>query len=131
MFLHPGTANSTYVSNGTACISRTYDYFDWYNQGLFGYQQTLTDRTGVRALGTSYTNSTNKPMIVSFVWASTTSASAITVTANVGPVTIASNTIRSSGDRQSMSFLVPASNTYSIVTNNAGNTSVVSWAEYN
>jgi hypothetical protein len=30
-----------------------------------------------------------------------------------------------------MSFLVPASNTYSIVTNNAGNTSVVSWAEYN
>jgi len=131
LFLNPGTANSTYVSNGTAWISRTYDYFDWYNQGLFGYQQTLTDRTGVRTLSTSYTNSTNKPMIVNFVWSSTTSASAITVTANVGAITVASNTIRNSGDRQSMSFLVPASNTYSIVTNNAGNTSVVSWAEYN
>lgn len=130
LFLHPGTANSTYVSNGTSWVSRTYDYFDWYRKGLFGYQQDWVSVSGSRNLANSYTNITEKPMTVNFVWSSTTGSFVVTVNANVGGLTLASTTIRNSGDTGTLSFIVPAGNTYMISSNYPAYTSVTTWAEY-
>lgn len=92
---------------------------------VLGVGQTLTNVTGSRALSTTYTNSTGKPIVV-YVLGSTTSANGYIVGwvngAQIGGVS--ANATTSSG--VSVSFIVPAGATYQ-VTNSLS--TLTSWYE--
>jgi hypothetical protein len=97
---------------------------------VIGVSQTWSDVTASRASGTTYTNSTGKPIQVLVTMAQTLSGSG-TTTIVVGGVTIVNSTYQSNatGGSQpiSFSFIVPNSSTYTL-TRTSGATIGV-WAE--
>lgn len=116
----PSTSGNVLTSNGTAWTSAP--------AGGIGIGQTWQDVTGSRAISTSYTNSTGKPIQVSVNARSSTAAF---IQASVGGVTlIGSDNAGSSGPRLFISFIVPNSTSYSI-TLSAGSlvSGSLQWAE--
>lgn len=77
-----------------------------------GYGQTWQDVSATRAVGTTYYNTSGKPIVVVYV-----STAAVTVTINIGGVSIASMYAPTT-------FVVPASQSYSITSS-----TLQKWAE--
>lgn len=91
------------------------------SSGVLGTGQTWQNLTGSRAAGVTYTNSTGKPIEVSF---RLTSNSSSTIS-----FTVAGNTIPSTppvGGWSAVNFIVPDGSTYSIAYTNAA---TFIWAE--
>jgi len=116
----PGGSGNVLTSNGT----------EWANalqQGL-GYNQTWSLPT--RTSGTTYTNSTSKPIYVMIAIGGSLSGSG-TFTIVVGGTTILSASYSSNasggGQPYAASFIVPAGATY--VATVTGNFGIASWSE--
>lgn len=88
------------------------------NAGL-GVNQTWQNMTGSRALGTTYTNTSGKPISVTF----SCNAGSGTQTAIVGGVTVLSS-VEGLDSNQSFNFIVPTGSTYSIT-----GSGLLSWVE--
>lgn len=84
-------------------------YSTAWNSNILGINQTLTNVTSSRAFGTTYTNSTGKPIVVYFSGSHNTN--------NSGTVVLNGSTllnINGYGTNSSVSFIVPNGATYSI-----------------
>jgi len=92
-----------------------------------GSNQSWIDETGSRSLGTTYTNSTGRPILVSV--AISTSSSTYNAYCYVGSVKVAYIACSSSAFTfASCQFIVPSGATYEVVTN-AGSGSLQQWSE--
>lgn len=97
--------------------------------GAIGVGQTWRDVTASRSFGTTYTNTTGKPIFVSYgvvnaVYSDVTSSSAV-----VNGVMV-SYTGENSNRRSSISFIVPAGATYSVTAaTNGSPLSLSYWSE--
>jgi hypothetical protein len=134
------TANSVILGNGTSALSGnlvapstsgnvlTSNGTTWTSAAAtsIGVGQTWQDVTGSRALGTTYTNSTGKP-IMAAVSLQVNGAFNFS-SATVGGVTVAQfgSSDSANTDRNTVSFIVPNSTTYSITGAGAG---LLTWAE--
>jgi hypothetical protein len=111
--------------NGTSGL--TFNNASTQSVGGIGDGQTWQDLTASRALSTTYTNSTGKPIMVSFFGSGATASVIYSVVVNsvtINTVTATSSVFSGAG----MSFIVPNSATYSItITTGAGALGV--WAE--
>lgn len=124
------TANSVLLGNGTSAVQvvapstsgnvLTSNGTTWASTALaaLGVGQTWTDVTASRTLGTTYTNSTGKPIMVSVCYPL---GNCVVV---VGGVTISDTSAANNDTKTQNSFVVPASATY-VVT--AGTLTL--WAE--
>jgi len=116
----PGGSGNVLTSNG----------IEWANalqQGL-GYNQTWSLPT--RVAGTTYTNSTSRPIFVMInINQSIAGSGTIVITVAGVAIFTSSYSSNASGGNQpnSASFIVPAGSTYLITV--SGNTGVGSWAE--
>jgi len=103
-----GTSGQVLVSNGT--VGSPY----WSSVATIGSGQTWTDVKASRATGTTYTNSTGRPIMVVV---GPTAAAGVSGVFNISSVAVAS--ITSTGSAASLfSFIIPNGVTYS-VTNTA------------
>ena len=92
-----------------------------------GFSQTYQDVTASRTIGTTYTNSTGKPIFVS--WYGTNSALSGVAYGQVGGVTIARSTgVASSAGAIALTFIVPPSATYTVAQGTAVSTTT-NWFE--
>lgn len=92
----------------------------------FGYNQSWQDMTASRALSTTYTNGTSRPIAVS-VWATATGVNG-NLSAAVGGVTIAlGNQAHVAGAVACVSFAVPPGSTYSV--SQGGTAPINKWME--
>jgi hypothetical protein len=118
--ISPGTSGNILTSNGTEWVSSP--------QAGLGYSQTWSLPT--RVAGTTYTNSTSRPIFV-MININQTLAGNGNITILVGAVTIFSSGYGSnatgSNQPNSAMFIVPIGATYLITV--SGGTSVSSWAE--
>ena len=110
----PGTSGNVLTSTGSAWASSAAPYL--------GVNQTWTDVTSSRALGTTYTNSTSKPIYVS-IFVTFSNGSSASLVVNGVTVSIANNF---AGGGDSAQAIVPIGGTYSISGPYA---SLASWAE--
>ncbi len=92
---------------------------------LGGAGQSWQDVTASRALGTTYTNNTGRPIQV-IVSANSSTPSAL-MTATLGGVSIEGPAQGTSGINASMSFVIPNGVTYSVSM--VGSTTLAAWAE--
>ncbi len=90
----------------------------------FGFGQTYTDVTGSRVLGTTYTNSTGKPITVAANLVA--AGSGATPTYTVAGIALNFTTAASSGLGTTMGFVVPPGATYSI---QGGGVTLSKWTE--
>jgi hypothetical protein len=112
----PSTSGNVLTSNGTTWTSAAAPV-------SLGIGQTWQDVTGSRAVGTTYTNSTGKP-IVFFI--STISTSSNLLTLIVSGVTVATqDTTSGSNNSANLQAIVPNGATYSATSNR----SIASWVE--
>jgi hypothetical protein len=111
----PGASGNVLKSDGTTWVSGT------ISAGI-GDGQTWQDVTASRVLGTSYTNSSGKPIQVVV-----TTAAGVTsnMTAVVNGVTIMNPATNTAGVRLMVNFIVPNGVTYSVTSS----TPVSIWAE--
>lgn len=80
----------------------------------FGFDQTVQDVTASRALGTTYTNSTGKPILISVTVTGTNDGVITTLT--VGGVAAARVSNSSQyGQAKNICYVIPPSSTYSVV----------------
>ena len=99
---------------------------------LLGVNQTWQNVLGSRALGTTYTNTTGRPIMVSVTTSSSTNG-AVTASATVAGVVIASQTVSESNGTvftpfpNNMTFVVPPGATYSVSVGSGGSLTV--WTE--
>ena len=94
-----------------------------------GYGQTWTNMTSSRAInGTSYTNSTTKPIMISILATATAAATTLktTIAGNVVAQGFGSNTLDS--DINSNPVIVPVGATYSVAPT-VGSATLVAWWE--
>lgn len=91
-----------------------------------GYGQTWQNVAGSRTAGTTYYNTTGKPIYVTAAIGS--SATSWTLSATIAGLAASGNTQRAAGDVSHISFIVPPGGSYS-VTANAGTPNVSSWLE--
>lgn len=93
-----------------------------------GVGQTWQDVIGSRTSGTTYTNSTGKPILVS-VSGTTAAAAAGGISATVAGVVVATSTVYGPGAsyQPSVAFIVPNGATYSATYSGSG--SITTWAE--
>lgn len=98
--------NATNATNATLATNTT---------NAVGYNQTWQDVKASRTSGTTYTNSTGKPIVVN-AWSN--NGSPLSMTATVGSVTVASSSSDNSGTSQNctVSFIVPSGATYAVTT---------------
>lgn len=90
-----------------------------------GYGQTWQDVTGSRALGTTYYNTTGKPISIHVVSVGGTSPDYLVAT--VAGITLLGTT-GSSGQTNSVTVLIPPGNSYSVASAGGGST-LSSWRE--
>ena len=109
----PSTAGNLLTSNGTTWTSAT-------PAGTLGVSQSYTNVTGSRSNGTSYTNSTGKPILV-IVGGSDASGQGFNLTVVVGGVTILTQAGSPAGNTQTSSFIVPDSTSYTVTWNASAN----------
>lgn len=100
---------------------------------VIGISQTWQNLTASRAVNTTYTNSTGKPIMV--IVTGTGTGTVAVLQATVGGVVVAACTttdyysaIAATPMQQTLNFIVPNSTTYTI-TGQSGSPSVQSWAE--
>lgn len=112
-------------SGGTLTISPSTQSNQAVNQGqTFGVAQTLTNVTGSRSAGTTYTNSTGKPIVV-YAYGVTTAANGyISLTIGGNPQALTPQALSSSG--VGVSGVIPAGATYQI---NTGSATLNTWFE--
>jgi hypothetical protein len=93
---------------------------------VIGVSQTWQDVTASRAIGTTYTNSTGKPIYIAVAG----TGSAINVRANIttGGVTIVGNGAAGSGFYVNNAAIIPTGSTYSVSTP-TGTLTLQSWTE--
>lgn len=86
---------------------------------VIGVGQTWTDVTGSRVAGTTYTNSTGKPIMVSVAITTTTTNASVNSTFTINGSIVANTTVNSSNGTsfpaivQTYSFIIPNGSTYS------------------
>ena len=85
-----------------------------------GVGQTWTDVTGSRSGGTTYTNTTGRPIFVSIALANTTTSYTVTIN---GLTAFRIQSAGTTGGNGTASFVVPVNNTYST------NVNAVAWYE--
>lgn len=98
-------------------------------QQAFGFGQTLQDVTGSRSAGTTYTNSTNKPIVVYVQSAASTSSGqyiVITLTAPVS-ISVAECIASAAGEGLFVNAVIPVGASYEV---QVFGTTVNTWAEY-
>jgi hypothetical protein len=121
-FVAPGTSGNVLTSNGTTWTSAT-------PAGGIGDGQTLQSLTGSRAFGTTYTNSTGKPIFV-MVSASQSGSGAQVIYCSLNgatPVIIAYSVPNTGGFPSiTANIIVPIGNTYNITVSGGG---LLNWAE--
>lgn len=110
----PGTSGNVLTSNGTTWASSALSLKE------IGVGQTWQDVTSSRAAGTTYTNSTGKPIMVSIF--GTYSGAAYFY---VDSVTVARSALNSNVPDVQFFIIVPASSTYNITSG----ISITNWAE--
>jgi hypothetical protein len=125
------------ISNGGSvglqaggCLAYMYNLANtkWqpFNAGLpIGIGQTWQNMAASRAVATTYTNSTGRPIFVSV--GLNTSATG-TLYATVSSLTMAGTSVPSAGYATNISFIVPTGGTYS-VTINSGSPTISTWLE--
>lgn len=132
------------VTNQTSIAANGIDFGIWVNYGgtdwvlsnggqtlasiiqqaiLGGTSQSWTDVTGSRAVGSTYTNSTARPIMVS-VYANTT-VNAVDCILTVGGVKVSQGFSQSSGGAQTFEAIVPVGSTYAL----NGTLSISWWSE--
>ena len=104
------------LPDGTGTVALTSD--------VIGVSQTWQNVAGSRALGTTYTNSTGKPIAVSTQVQSTTNGTNTIVIAGVTAV----QTTTTANLGTTMFAIVPNGATY-VVDNNQASKSIIAWAE--
>lgn len=97
-----------------------------YDQAL-GLGQTWTDVHTSRALGTTYTNSTGRPIMV--IASAVTGGANGTVEVNLNGVIYFGTTAATSGTQSGISFIVPPSGTYVVQCTGGGSPTVGTWGE--
>jgi hypothetical protein len=121
-----GTTGISSIGTLTGVSSVTFSNSSTTTVGAIGDGQTWQSVVGSRALGTTYTNSTGKPIMVNVA---ATIINTTTITAVVDGVTVAqeNGTGASSNAPATVSFIVPNGSTYSV--SNSGSTTLTVWAE--
>ena len=120
----PSTSGNVLTSNGTTWTSAT-------PAGSLGVGQTWQNVASSRALGTTYTNSTGKPIAIAVQGTSTGSGS-FGFSVFVSGVEILANVPYSAnaGYQVSVFFIVPTSTTYSVsAVSGTSGTSLAKWFE--
>jgi len=98
---------------------------DWSYFGGFGVNQTWQAFTsGNRILGTTYYNTTGKPIFVSVAVAST-ATSTLFATMN-GSISLEGNSQSAAGLAMALQFIVPPNGSYTVAANSGG-----TWASWN
>ena len=80
----------------------------------FGIEQTVQNVTASRALGTTYTNSTGKPILISVTVAGTNDFGTTTLTVSGVAAASVSNSSQY-GQTKNICYVIPPSSTYSVV----------------
>lgn len=93
---------------------------------VIGVGQTWQDVTASRAAGTTYTNSTGKPILVCVSFGASAGCT-IQVTIN-GTINFYGSSINAANYNTFASFIVPNNSTYRVQNNN-GASNVSTWAE--
>ena len=95
-----------------------------------GVGQTWTDVTGSRATGTTYTNSTGRPIMVAATAGSATYSYCFGVVDGVTIIESQSRDSATTTSQASATFIVPAGSTYQVNVNvNGSSTSFTNWQE--
>lgn len=95
-----------------------------------GVGQTLQLVTGSRALATTYTNSTGKPILVHFYGTNAAATGSVcTWAVTINGNSFASGVSLAGYSGHNVSFIVPAGNTYSVSGTGGGTLTIGSWAE--
>ena len=92
-----------------------------------GYGQTWTNVTASRALGTTYTNSTGRPIFVMVAASNNVNASWGLITPVVAGTTLPDARAIVNQSYATISFIVPSGATYVLTT--SGSISLQAWAE--
>ena len=137
------TANSVILGNGTSALSGnlvapstsgnvlTSNGTTWTSAAAIsiGVGQTWQSVTGSRALGTTYTNSTGRPIMVSMTVARTSDGANATLSVGGVAACVAGGGSVQSGFtlHSNFSAIIPDSTTYVVTT--SGSVSLTSWAE--
>jgi hypothetical protein len=110
--------------NGTSGV--TFNDASVQGGSAVGYSQTWQNVFGSRALGTTYTNSTGRPIMVAAI---ATRLNTTTLVAVVSGVTVAieAGTGASANANTTLCFIVPNGGTYSVT--NTGGSTLGAWAE--
>jgi hypothetical protein len=117
----PSTSGNVLTSNGTTWTSAT-------PAGGIGIGQTWQDVTGSRAAGTTYTNSTGKPIFISVFGTGSPNSGVMSMTVDGVSLGQQGSAAVSSGVFYStMTAIVPNGSTYRV--NSVNNWSLGSWAE--
>lgn len=105
----PGTSGNLLTSNGTTWASTA-------PAGAIGVGQSWQDVTSSRALGTTYTNSTGKPiMLIAYAQRNSVSTSVMTITINGSLViTFVTGTNSDGGNSAAGSIIIPNGDTYQL-----------------
>jgi hypothetical protein len=120
----PGTSGNVLTSNGTTWTSTAVP-------GGLGVGQTWTNVSGSRAFGTSYTNSTGKPIVVAIVASQTPGGAYLGATVDgVGPIPMGTGYSAGGTYTTSGTVVIPVGATYSVTPQvTAGTTTLSAWYE--
>ena len=90
------------------------DTLDTTTSSTFGVGQTVQNVTASRALGTTYTNSTGKPILISVTVAGVNDFGTTTLTVSGVAAASVSNSTQY-GQTKNICYVIPPSSTYSVV----------------
>ena len=123
-------ATGNIVTTAAAIVSTgvTFNSGTTQPDAAIGYGQTWQDLTGSRVAGTTYTNTTTKPIMVALGLQSSINANNALFT--IGGVTVWQGRTNTPGGNYyaGCSFIIPPGSTYEL-SYNAGGYSILSWAE--
>jgi len=114
------------TTSGTVITTASTDTVNSLNVGI-GVNQTWQDVTASRAIGTTYTNSTGKPILVSMTFSCNVANTVQGLTIN-GVVVYCSGIQSVAGQPTGFTLLVPNGATYVTVTN-GGTMTKITWTE--
>jgi hypothetical protein len=113
-------------NSGTVLTTASTDTVNSLNAGI-GVNQTWQDVTASRAIGTTYTNSTGKPIIVALTYTNSAGTSVQGLTIN-GVVVYASGVTTATVSGAGFALIVPNGATY-VTVSNSGTMTKVTWTE--
>lgn len=114
--------------SGTSGV--TFPNSDVQGTGSIGVGQTWQDVSSSRSSGTTYTNSTGRPICVNVTGVGAATGS-VSLEIAVNGVVIARNTVYGSGSsyRPFVSAIVPSGSTYTVASFGSGTPSIERWFE--